>query len=84
MQQPLDLHIVDVKTDIAWIMDPLDKDKETYKDFICICVCGYARVAPGFKDKTRYTPYVCPGIQFTHIVINEGVISKTMPLLHSV
>ena len=40
-------------------------------------------VAPGFKDKTRYTPYVCPGIQFTHIVTNEGVISKTMPLLHS-
>ena len=28
-------------------------------------------VAPGFKDKTRYTPYVCLGIQFTHIVTNE-------------
>ena len=39
-------------------------------------------VAPGFKDKTRYVPYVCPEIQFTHIVTNEGVISKTMPLLH--
>ena len=36
-------------------------------------------VAPGFKDKPRYTPCVCPGIQFTHIVANEGVISKTMP-----
>ena len=40
-------------------------------------------VAPGFKDKIRYIPYVCPGIQFTHIATNEGVISKTMPLLHS-
>ena len=40
-------------------------------------------VAPGFKDKTRYTPYVCLGIQFTHIVTNKGAISKTMPLLHS-
>jgi len=25
---------------------------------------------------------VCPEIQFTHIVTNEEVISKTMPLLH--
>ena len=40
-------------------------------------------IAPGFKDKTRYTPYVCPGTQFTHIVTNERVKSKTMPLLHS-
>ena len=39
-------------------------------------------VAPSFKNITRYIPYVCPGIQFTHIVTN-GVISKTMPLLHS-
>ena len=40
-------------------------------------------VAPSFKNKTKYTPYVCLGIQFTHMVTNEGVISKTMPLLHS-
>ena len=42
-----------------------------------------AAIAPSFKDKTRYTPYVCPGIQFTHIATNEGVIPKAMPLLHS-
>jgi hypothetical protein len=30
------------------------------------------RVATNFKDKTRYFLYVCPGIEFTHIVTNKG------------
>ena len=33
---------------------------------------GY--VAPGFKDKTRYTPYVSSGSQISHIAINKGNI----------
>lgn len=27
---------VDVKVGIAWVLDSLGKDEETYKDFICI------------------------------------------------
>ena len=32
-------------------------------------------VAPGFEDKTRYTLYVSPGSQISHIATNK-VISK--------
>ena len=31
-------------------------------------------VAPGFKDKTRYTLYVSPGSQISHIATNKGNI----------
>ena len=31
-------------------------------------------VAPGFKNKTRYTPYVSLGSQISHIAINKGNI----------
>ena len=40
-------------------------------------------VAPSFKDKTRYTPYVCPGSQITHITTNYNSI-KRQYLLHNV
>ena len=33
-------------------------------------------VAPGFKDKTRYTPYVSPGSQISHIATNKGNIER--------
>jgi hypothetical protein len=33
-------------------------------------------VAPGFKDKTRYTPYVSLGSQISHIAINKGNINR--------
>ena len=33
-------------------------------------------VAPGFKNKTRYTPYVSPGSQISHIAINKGNIIR--------
>ena len=33
-------------------------------------------VAPGFKNKTRYTPYVSPGGQISHIATNKGNIEK--------
>ena len=32
-------------------------------------------VAPGFKNKTRYTPYVSTGSQFSHITTNKGNIN---------
>ena len=32
-------------------------------------------VAPGFKDKTRYTPYVSLGSQILHIATNKGNIN---------
>jgi hypothetical protein len=35
-------------------------------------------VAPGFKDKTRYTPYVSPGSQISHIATNKGNIKVQM------
>ena len=40
-------------------------------------------VAPGFKDKTRYTLYVSLGSQISHIAINKGNI-KRQYLLHNV
>jgi hypothetical protein len=32
------------------------------------------RVTPGFKNKTRYTPYVSQGSQISHIATNKGNI----------
>ena len=40
-------------------------------------------VAPNFKDKTRYTLYVSPGSQISHIPTNQGNI-KRQYLLHNV
>ena len=36
----------------------------------------HERVAPGFKNKTRYTPYVSPGSQISHIATNKGNINR--------
>ena len=33
-------------------------------------------VALGFQDKTRYTPYVSPGSQISHIATNKGNINR--------
>ena len=33
-------------------------------------------VAPGFKNKTRYTPYVSPKSQISHIATNKGNINS--------
>ena len=33
-------------------------------------------VAPGFKNKTRYTTYVSPESQISHIAINKGNINR--------
>jgi hypothetical protein len=33
-------------------------------------------VAPGFKNKTRYTPHVSPGSQISHIATNKGNIKR--------
>ena len=33
-------------------------------------------VAPGFKNKTRYTPYVSPVSQITHMATNRGNIKR--------
>ena len=35
-----------------------------------------ANVAPGFKNKTRYTPYVSIGSQISHIATNKGNINS--------
>jgi hypothetical protein len=37
-------------------------------------ILAYGNVAPGFKNKTRYTPYVSPGSQISHIATNKGDI----------
>ena len=37
---------------------------------------GCEPVAPGFKNKTRYTPYVSPGSQISHIATNKGNIKR--------
>ena len=33
-------------------------------------------IAPGFKNKTRYAPYVSPGSQISHIATNKGNINR--------
>ena len=33
-------------------------------------------VAPGFKNKTRYAPYVSPESQISHIAINKDNIKR--------
>jgi len=33
-------------------------------------------VAPGFKNKTTYTPYVSTGSQISHIATNKGNINR--------
>ena len=33
-------------------------------------------VAPIFKNKTRYTPYVSPESQISHIATNKGNINR--------
>ena len=35
-------------------------------------------VATGFQNKTRYTPYVSPGSQISHIATNKGNIKGQM------
>ena len=40
-------------------------------------------VAPGFKDKTKYTLYVSPGIQISHIATKKGNIIRQY-LLHNI
>jgi hypothetical protein len=48
-----------------------------YESFICFdrtVVITYYLVAPDFKNKTRYTSYVSPESQISHIVTNKGNI----------
>ena len=33
-------------------------------------------VAPGFKNKSRYTPYVSLGSQISHVATNKGNINR--------
>ena len=37
---------------------------------------GECIVAPSFKNKTRYTPYVSPESQISHIATNKGNINR--------
>ena len=37
---------------------------------------GLGTVAPGFKNKTRYAPYVSLGSQISHIATNKGNIKR--------
>ena len=46
-------------------------DKNPNQTLFIMTIIQPFNVALGFKDKTRYTPYVCLGIQITHIVTNE-------------
>ena len=42
----------------------------------CLPPLPRAPVAPGFKDKTRYTPYMSPKNQITHMTTNRGNIKR--------
>jgi len=46
-----------------------------------LCILTFDRpflsvVAPGFKNKTRYAPYVSTGSQISHIATNKGNINR--------
>ena len=41
-----------------------------------IILARWTGVAPGFKNKTRYTPYVSPGSQISRIVTNKDNIER--------
>ena len=41
-------------------------------------------VAPGFKNKTRYTLYVSLGSQISHIATNKGNIKQTMLIYNEI
>ena len=38
--------------------------------------CSIGSVAPSFKNKTKYTPYVSPGSQITRMATNRGNIYR--------
>jgi len=50
-------------------------EERLYIDFDYFCQTQLLNVAPGFKNKTRYTPYVSPGSQISHIATNKGNIN---------
>ena len=43
---------------------------------VSLRVCRQTTVAPGFKNKIRYTPYVSPKSQISHIATNKGNIKR--------
>ena len=47
-----------------------------YIGFIDMTALVRIYVAPGFKNKTRYAPYVSLGSQISHIAINKGYIKR--------
>ena len=51
-------------------------EERLYIDFDYFCQTQLLNVAPGFKNKTRYTPYVSPGSQISHIAINKSNINR--------
>ena len=51
-------------------------EERLYIDFDYFCQTQLLNVAPGFKNKTRYTPYVSPESQISHIAINKGNIER--------
>ena len=49
---------------------------EMMLDLSTLTIEDVTGVAPGFKDGTRYTPYVSPGSQISHIATNKGNINR--------
>ena len=64
---------------VAWLLFP----------FVDGSLLSWAIVAPGFKNKTRYTPYVSPGSQISHIATNMGprplvIIYSILVIIYSI
>ena len=82
---------MDDYTRYTWVFFLVDKSDvfATFKSFIkgihneFETTIKRVSVAPGFKDKIRYTLYVSPGSQISHIATNKGNI-KRQYLLHNV
>ena len=51
---------------LEFLMNPLSKGE----------IVLHIIVAPSFKNKTRYAPYVSLGSQISHIAINKGNIQR--------
>ena len=66
-------------TKMGWILNLKGVQKDTWclAALSCFISClDKWGVAPGFKDKTRYTLYVSPGSQISHIATNKDNIKK--------
>ena len=64
------------KSPLPVVTSPTSKRTIPLNSFFSIYAKDLCIIASGFKNKTRYTPYVSPGSQISHIATNKGNINR--------